>query len=168
MTCLNYDCTHLIYHWSQKSFDGDASALWRLKMLPGCHLSLFIWLWYGAFMRHNLSARLRAAHVTAHALLFSRFSVLSPRVLVLLKLIRRLYILASLLLIHFYLLLPLSSCILWEELACVSCFSRHFVSFSNLSSSSCFTEIIYFNPQTFSRRFFLSSLHRICFSLHQG
>ena len=76
MTCLNYDRTHSIHQSFQKSLDGDASALWRLKMLSGCHLSFFVWLWYDAFMRHNLCVRLRAAHVTAHASLFSRFSAL--------------------------------------------------------------------------------------------
>ena len=77
----------------RSSLNGDASALRRLKVLSGCHLSPSVWLWYNAFIRHNLSTCLCAAHVTAHVPLLSRFSVFHLGFWSFLKSMSHLYIL---------------------------------------------------------------------------
>ena len=94
MTCLYCIRMHSICHSIQKSLDGDASTLRRLKALSGCLLSPSVWLRYNAFMRHNPSTRLRVAHVTTHDPLFSRFSAFLLGFWSFLKSISYLYILA--------------------------------------------------------------------------
>ena len=135
MTCLNYIRMHSIYHSFQKSLDGDASALRRLKALFGCHMSPSVWLWYNAFIRHNLSACLCVAHVTAHVPLFSRFSVFHLGFWSFLKSISHLYILAC---TYFHIFISFSTIFVFlrERFICICLFFWVFRSVLRLVSNS--------------------------------